>query len=211
MNNGGEENGLLAGAVSRGGGGDLTSDVNVRLGFVKKVYAILSVQLGITTLFAYLACVPAISPTSAFAMSGFIKGYSTALLSTGIMIGVSVMLIASICALVCCRLDQKVPVNYILLFVFTVCESWLVASICQRTDPKIVLEAAALTTAMVLAITIYAMTTKSDFTMCGPLLYICVLVFAVMGVFIGCLGFRMGLLYSVIGVILFSFYLIHDT
>jgi len=194
-------------------GNALLTDVNVRLGFVKKVYGILSVQLGITTLFVYLACVPNIWPnaTTGFAASGFIKSYSSALVSTGLSIGIFVVLIASICALVCCRMDQKVPINYILLFTFTFCESWCVASICQRTEPKVVLEAAALTTSMVIAITLYAMFTKTDFTLCGPILYICLMVFSVAGLFMGLFGFKMGLLWSVIGVILFSFYLIHDT
>jgi len=159
----------------------------------------------------YLACVPNISPGSKFATSGFIVGYSNALMSTGLMIGICVLLIASICALTCCRMDQKVPINYVLLFVFTFSEAWLISSVCQRTDPKIVLEAAALTTAMVVAITLYAMFTKTDFTICGPILYICLLVFSVAGLFLAVFGFRMGLLWSVIGVILFSFYLVHDT
>ena len=87
----------------------------------------------------------------------------------------------------------------------------MVASICQRTEPKVVLEAAALTCAMVLGITIYAMTTKTDFTMCGPVFFICLLVFSVAGIFMACFGFKMGLLYDCIGVIIFGFYLIHDT
>ena len=122
-----------------------------------------------------------------------------------------VIIISTICALVCCRLDQKVPLNYALLFVFTFCESWLVASICQRAEPKIVLEAAALTCGMVIGITLFAMFSKTDFTLCGPVLFVCMMVFSIAGIFMACFGFQMGLLWSCLGVILFSFYLIHDT
>ena len=41
----------------------------------------------------------------------------------GVVIG---MLISTLCALTCCRLDKLVPINYILLAVFTMAESWLV-------------------------------------------------------------------------------------
>ena len=43
----------------------------------------------------------------------------------------------------------------------------------MRTEPIIVLEAASMTAAMTFAITVYAMTTKTDFTLFGPILYIC--------------------------------------
>jgi protein lifeguard len=169
--------------------------------------------LAITTLFVYFACVPNIWPkaTEGFAASGFIKGYSAALMNQGLLIGLPILLIATICALVCCRLDQKVPINYILLFTFTVCESFCVASVCQNTNPKVVLEAASLTTGMVFAITLYAMFTKTDFTIFGPLLFIGLMVFSIAGFFMAIFGFKMGLLWSTIGVIIFSFYLLYDT
>ena len=81
----------------------------------------------------------------------------------------------------------------------------------MRTDPKIVLEAAALTLAVVVAITIYAMTTDTDFTICGPFLYIFGMVFCVGGLLMWAFGSHPGLWWSIIGVILFSFYLLFDT
>ena len=57
-------------------------------------------------------------------------------------------------------MDKKVPINYIMLSVFTLCVSWIVATTTVRTDPKLVVEAAFLTTAVVIGITVYAVTTK---------------------------------------------------
>ena len=65
--------------------------------------------------------------------------------------------------------------------------------------------------AAVAAITLYAWTTKTDFTLCGPILFIFGLVFGVAGIIIVSCGFKLGIVWSIIGVILFSFYLIWDT
>jgi len=86
-------------------------------------------------------------------------------------------------------MDKKVPANYILLSIFTFCTSWLVATACARTEPLIVLEAAGLTFSMTVAITIYAMTTKTDFTIYGPLLMIVGFVFCTAGFFLAIFGF----------------------
>ena len=119
--------------------------------------------------------------------------------------------IGSACGLLCCRLDKKVPINYILLSIFTVCVSIMVGVACVRTDPKVVLEAALLTTAVVVAITLFACTTKQDFTIFGPICWIIGMVFCTAGILAAIFGFHLGLLWSVIGVILFSFYLLFDT
>ena len=81
----------------------------------------------------------------------------------------------------------------------------------MRTEPIIVLEAASMTAAMTFAITVYAMTTKTDFTLFGPILYICGFVFATAGIFMACFGINGGILWASLGVILFSFYLVYDT
>jgi protein lifeguard len=119
--------------------------------------------------------------------------------------------ISSICALACCGFDKTVPTNYILLCVFTFCTGWMVSIATIHVKPMIVLEAACLTVAMVFAITLYAMTTSTDFTVFGPLLWIFGMVFGVAGIFLSLFGFTKGLLWSTIGVILFSFYLLYDT
>ena len=77
--------------------------------------------------------------------------------------------IATTCALVCCGLHRQVPLNYALLAIWTFCVSYIVASVAMRYDQILVIEAAFLTASVVVAITVYAFTTKTDFTVCGPL------------------------------------------
>lgn len=127
---------------------------------------------------------------------------------TYVVIGVY---IASICGLACCGLDKTVPLNYSLLAVFTFCVSWIVSASCMHIQPIIVLEAACLTATVVVAITLYAFTTKTDFTVFGPLIYIFGLVFAVAGLLMSAFGYTHNLLYCSIGAIFFSFYLLFDT
>lgn len=126
---------------------------------------------------------------------------------------VIIVYIASICALICCKLDKLVPVNYILLVVFTFCVSIIVAVTCMRVPNHIVvLEAAVLTAAMVIGLTIYAIRTKTDFTMCGGTLYVLGMVFLTFSLFSFFLGGPdMNLAVACFGVILFSFYLVYDT
>ena len=158
----------------------------------------MAVQLGITVAFV-------------IAMMAMPKESLTIFTNPVFIVLLLVTYFASFCALVCCNLHRKVPINYILLGVFTVCVSLIVGVTCAETEPKIVLEAATLTFAVVIGLTVYAMTTKTDFTFCGPLLYIFGTVFATAGIMAFLFGVDMGLGYSIIGVILFSFYLIYDT
>jgi FtsH-binding integral membrane protein len=91
-------------------------------------------------------------------------------------------------------------------------EAYMVSCITAFTDPESVFIAAALTAAIVIALTIYAFTTKTDFTICGGLLFA-----ALMALFIGGLLaaiFRsryLTILISAFSVVLFSIYLIYDT
>lgn len=94
---------------------------------------------------------------------------------------------------------------------FTYCVSWIVGVTCIRYDGVVVTEAAALTAAVVIAITVYAVTTKTDFTVCGPLIFILGFVFAMASLLGFIFGFKQNLFFCCLGVILFSFYLLFDT
>ena len=87
---------------------------NSRQGFVKKVYSILCFQLVITAIFVIFS-VKSVS----FAM--FLITHPVLLIITA--------LVSIICiyALACySQVSRSVPINYILLLVFTLCESYLV-------------------------------------------------------------------------------------
>jgi len=170
------------------------------MGFIRKVYGILTGQLLFTTIFS----------AGCYAMKDN-HAFLGLMLNPAVVVLVLVLYIASICALVCCRMDKSVPLNYILLAVFTSCVSYIVGFTCLRYDPVTVVEAAGLTAAMTLAISIYAIRTKTDFTIFGPICYIVGLVFCVVGLFAALWGPSMRLAFCCIGVILFSFYLLMDT
>ena len=72
-------------------------------------------------------------------------------------------------------------------------------------------EAASLTAAVVIALTIYALTTKNDFTVCGPVAYI-LLILVIMGSILSAFfGPTLKLLWCILGVFVFSFYIVIDT
>ncbi len=69
-------------------------------------------------------------------------------------------------AIICKKdLARTVPTNYILLGSFTLCEAYCVACITTLYDPEIVVTAAFMTAGVVAGLTIYAWTTKEDFTL----------------------------------------------
>ena len=177
----------------------MDESVEDRMGFIKKVYTILSVQLTFTAVFTFVVM---------SAQSTFIP----ILTNPGVSSLIIVAYIGSICALVCCGLDKKLPINYILLAVFTFCVSYIVSLTCLRYTVSSVVQAASLTAGVSIAITVYAATTKTDFTIFGPLIFIFGFVFAITSIFFMLAwGPVSHLLFSAIGVILFSFYLIYDT
>jgi FtsH-binding integral membrane protein len=117
------------------------------------------------------------------------------------------------CALFCVQsLARTVPTNYVLMFAFTFCEAWVVAFVCAVVgDGKLVVAAAFMTAGIVVALTIYALTTKTDFTVCGGMIWCIAAVFCIFGLFSVFWGPQLRFIYCVIGVIIFSIYLIFDT
>ena len=96
--------------------------------------------------------------------------------------------------------------------IFTFCEGWIVAFCCAAVgDPLTVLTAAFMTAGMVLGLTLYAITTKKDFTVCLGMLWVIGSVFLVFSLFSIFFGPTMRMFYCIIGVILFGIYLIVDT
>lgn len=94
-----------------------------RMGFIRKVYGILSVQLLLTTFFVILGC-------SSTAYQSFLEN------NTWLIISSMILNIVSICMLFCCLSNaRKVPNNYILCGIFTLTESIMVSAIVTLYDP----------------------------------------------------------------------------
>ena len=175
-------------------------DKNVRLGFIRKVYYILTSQLLLTVIFVIVA-------HNSLSFNTF--------QIENIWLFYVCLVISIICmyALGCYqKIARKVPLNYILLLVFTLCESYIVSFIASRYDRDTVLIAASLTAAMTIGLTLYAIFTKTDFTTCGGILMVCCvcLIFGgILSIFFHNKWLR--LILAILGVILFGIYLVYDT
>jgi hypothetical protein len=138
--------------------------------------------------------------------------------NVGLLIAAIVGEIVTSIALICCRgLSRSVPTNYILLGIFTMCEAYLVGFIAAHYEPQIVLAAAFSTAGVTAAISVYAFTTKSDFTVCGPVFLVIGFTLCMTTLFIFIFGITTGqyrvahMIICGIAVVLFSFYLLFDT
>ena len=91
----------------------------------------------------------------------------------GLAMGLLIISIVIECAILCCKsVARKTPMNYILLFIFTACQAFVFSFICAQYPASDCLTAAGMTAGVTVALTFYACTTKTDFTMCGGLFFI---------------------------------------
>lgn len=183
---------------------DSNIKLKIRLGFIRKVYGIILFQVFLTA----LACTCAMFFIS---FQRFIINHSEL-----IIICFITALITEI-MLVCCKsISTSFPTNYILLLIFTISESYMIASLVIFYETSSVLVCALVTFVMVLSISIYACFTKKDFTLCGTTLFLLLIgltCFSLIGLILS--SFIKITLYQAFldcaGVILFGFYLIYDT
>jgi len=170
----------------------------MRMGFIKKVYGILTLQLLLTISFMSLAFI-----------ESFNQYLKTNLALFWVALGLSIFILIP---LICFRkVARTVPTNYILLFAWTLCESYMLATAVAATDPQIVMLAGVGTLAITFSLTLYACTTKTDFTYCGGILFCLASMLLVWGIFNIIFGFRGNTVYCLLGLVVYSFYLIYDT
>ncbi|OQV18840.1 putative Protein lifeguard 1 [Hypsibius exemplaris] len=178
------------------------SEKSIRLGFIRKVYAILSVQLVITLGFITL-----------FLYQENVKAFSMSPAGQSMMIASMVITLVAIIVLACCEnMRRKAPYNFIILGIFTLCESWMLGCIASHYQKWEVLAAVGIVAAITLALTLFALQTKWDFTaMGGALLVVLVvlLVFGIMAIFMQ--NKVVSLVYSSLGALVFGLYLVFDT
>ena len=123
-----------------------------------------------------------------------------------------------ILAMTCVKtLRVAVPINFIMLSVFTLAESLLLGLACMLYEGEVVLIAAAATAAVVIALTAFSFQTKIDFTILRGLMFCVLFVFILFGFLISIFAVTGGniriinLVYVAIGVLIFSVYLVIDT
>lgn len=173
----------------------------IRRGFIIKVYSILVVCL----LFTAIICV---APTVSTSVQNFLED------NIWILILSAVLSFVPLCTLMYfTKLARKVPINYILLFTFVLFESIIVAYSCASVQsPELVLIAALMTGGLTLILTVFACTTKIDFTLCWGAAFIMGGTLLMFGIFAIILRSEiLYLMYISFGIIVYGFYLLIDT
>ncbi|XP_043642947.1 protein lifeguard 1 isoform X1 [Drosophila teissieri] len=175
-------------------------DQTIRKGFIRKVYLILMCQLLIT--FGFVSVF-----TFSKASQEWVQK-NPALF----WIALAVLIVTMICMACCESVRRKTPLNFIFLFLFTCAESFLLGMVAGQYEADEVLMAVGITAAVALGLTLFALQTKYDFTMCGGVLVACLVVFIIFGIIaIFIPGKVIGLVYASLGALLFSVYLVYDT
>jgi len=176
-------------------------DNSDRLQFIRKVYGILSTQLLIT-----FGSITAVKMNDEW--NEGIQQYG------GLAITAAILAIAVEIPLLCCiSVARKVPTNYVLLLIFTLCETFMLTFLCAFYDSSSVLSAGGMTAGVTVALTAYALTTKTDFTMYGGAMWIMVcvmLMLSFMSMFMTFVSWWYPLV-SALMVIFYGLFLIYDT
>lgn len=103
------------------------------------------------------------------------------------------------------------PLNLVLLFAFTAAEGLLVGAVSAQARTEVVILAFATTAGVSLALCMYAMRTKSDFTAYGGMLYAMLITLLMASLFSFFLHTPVtNLVISTVGAMLFSAYLVYD-
>ena len=171
---------------------DQEKEINekTRINFMRKVYGILFIQLILTTIFILIPQYPTIkNQLIKFHMEHYYQMFIISLLSGILSIISFIFLFIN---------SKKVPLNYFLLFSFTFFESIILAF--------------TITAGCTFGLTIYALTTKTNFTIFGGIVFSLFFMFF-FGTLMFCLiGFNIdNTIFNVIGGIFASFYIIYDT
>ena len=172
----------------------------IRKGFIVKVYSLLFIQLMLTFSFVFLSM-------QIKSLQSFIKYHYWIYI-----LNLIIPFVILIYFLVNPKKTKQVPINYILLFIFCFSEGYIVARFVINFQKQTVYLALILTLISVLALSLYAYGTKEDFTLLGGTLFIS-LTLLLLGSIIN-IFFRIKFLtfiFTVLGIILFSIYIIHDT
>ena len=176
-------------------------DPHIRRQFSRKVFCLLSLQLLIT--FGSVLTTKLINNSNLF----FHSETGIALYYT-CMVGLLVTIIFMSCFSGICR---KYPQNYTLFFLFTLFMTYLVSFVTVNYETNVVLLATATTLAISLALSIYAIQTKYDFTSFGAYLIVLLvglIVASIINIFIQNSVFTK--IIGTIGVIIFSCFIVYD-
>ncbi|TGZ66731.1 hypothetical protein CRM22_005170 [Opisthorchis felineus] len=181
------------------------SDKDVRRKFIRKVYFILAIQLTVTTA---IVCIFTFVPEVRYAIQRNPWAYYVAY---------AVFLITYIILSCCVECRRRSPGNYLCLAVFTLALSYLAGTMAAFHSTLSVMIAFLMTIILCVAITLFAMQTRWDFTMCSGLILALSLTLLLTGMACLIVNFTLGrnnvlsAVYSGVALLLFSILLVVDT
>ncbi|XP_062255776.1 fas apoptotic inhibitory molecule 2b isoform X2 [Platichthys flesus] len=179
-------------------------DKNIRRTFIRKVYAILMVQLFVS-----------VAIVSLFTFCAPVRYYIQT--HPGLYMASYMMFLCTYIALSCCgNLRRQFPTNIILLVIFTLSISFMMGFVSSFYNTKSVMLCLGITALVCLSVTIFSFQSKIDVTSCqGVLFSLCMvmLLCAIAMSIVVPFGYVPWLhaLYAVIGAILFTLFLAFDT
>jgi FtsH-binding integral membrane protein len=180
------------------GGSVAEATLDVRMAFVRKVYAILTVQILLTA---------ALSSVSFWS-----TGYKNWIQSNVWMLWVSLFGAIGFMLLTFWK-RKSYPTNLLFLGGFTALEAYTISVIVSFYNSKIVLEALIFTLGIFVALTLFACQTKYDFTSWMPYLFGALWVMILFGFMTMFFPYssKMELGYGIVGALIFSAYILVDT
>uniref|UniRef100_A0A0A9ZCR4 Protein lifeguard 4 n=1 Tax=Lygus hesperus TaxID=30085 RepID=A0A0A9ZCR4_LYGHE len=174
-----------------------SASVQIRLGFLRKVYSLLFVQLLLTTVIGFTLI--AVEPAKLFVQE------NTWMITLGF--------ISNIVILIALHIKRKeTPINFILLAIFTVVEAYTIGVIVSFYDQYVVLQAFLLTVLVLGGLTAYTFQTKRDFSNLGIVLFsaLIILIFGgLIQLFIRSTAFEFAI--SIFGAFIFALFIVYDT
>jgi FtsH-binding integral membrane protein len=178
----------------------IDADHSIRRGFIRKVYGVLTLQMMLTIgMAAVFMLVPSINQ---FVISTPSLFYVAMALSLGVMF-----------PLVCYR--KSYPANLVLLGVWTFVEAYTLGLVCaiyaNEGSGMVVLQAFIITFAIFFFLTAVTFVSKIDFSFLGFGLMIGTVGLLVWGFIAWVVGWNITFVYSLIGAILFSLWILYDT
>ena len=189
-------------AAVEGGGGSYSEQMEkaVRLGFIRKVYSVLMLQLAVT--FGLVAVF-----TFSETVRNFVQSTPELLFSA-----IAVSFVALIAMACCSSVTRTYPYNYIALAIFTLCEGYLVGTIASFYKTDAVLIAVGGTVLITVGLTLFAWQTKIDFTAMSSAIFVIALSFLFFGILVAIMRSNiLRLVYACVGVVIFGLFLVYDT
>ncbi|XP_004923036.1 protein lifeguard 4 [Bombyx mori] len=175
----------------------MNAEREIRLAFIRKVYGLLTVQL--------------LATVSIAAVFMFVEPVQTFIHTNNWMMIIAFILsMGTLIALIVKRRDS--PANLYLLAAFTVIQAYTIGVVVSYYNTMVVLQALALTFAVVFSLTLYTLNSKRDFSFIGYMLVAGLTVLILGGLLqlvVQSAAFEMAL--SIVGAIFFSMFLVYDT